>query len=151
MPPMLDQLEERYERVPGEALVDGGFATIGAIDQAGGRGCTVYAPVKDEEKQEAEGKDPARPQGVGHRRDCRVAEPDGDRSSEVDLSAASPDGGVGQRTVPQPRPPAHARTRPTAMSHRRIAVCNYSQFVCGGETADSATAKSAVEGASLRK
>jgi transposase len=58
LPPMLDQLEERYERVPNEALVDGGFATKGAIDQADDRGCTVYAPVKDEEKQQAEGKDP---------------------------------------------------------------------------------------------
>ena len=58
LPPMLDQLEERYERVPDEALVDGDFATIAAIDQAAERGCTVYAPVKDEEKQRAAGKDP---------------------------------------------------------------------------------------------
>jgi len=58
LPPMLDQLEERYERVPNEALVDGGFATKGAIDQADDCGCTVYAPVKDKEKQQAEGKDP---------------------------------------------------------------------------------------------
>jgi hypothetical protein len=58
LPPMLDQLEERYERVPGEALVDGGFTTLDAIDQATDRGCTVYAPIKDEEKQPAEGKDP---------------------------------------------------------------------------------------------
>jgi hypothetical protein len=55
---MLEQLEERYERVPNEALVDGGFATKGAIDQAADRGCTVYAPVKNEEKQKGEGKDP---------------------------------------------------------------------------------------------
>jgi transposase len=58
LPPMLDQLEERYERVPNEALVDGGFVTIDAIDQADDQGCTVYAPVKDEKKQRAEGKDP---------------------------------------------------------------------------------------------
>ena len=58
LPPMLDQLEERYERVPDEALVDGDFATIAAIDQAAERGCTVYAPVKGEERQRAEGKDP---------------------------------------------------------------------------------------------
>jgi transposase len=58
LPPMLDQLEERYERVPGEALVDGDFATIDAIDQATERDCTVYAPVKGEEKQRAAGKDP---------------------------------------------------------------------------------------------
>jgi len=56
--PMLDQLEERYNRVPDEALVDGGFVSVEAIDQADKRGCTVYAPLKDEEKQRAAGKDP---------------------------------------------------------------------------------------------
>jgi transposase len=58
LPPMLEQLEERYERVPNEALVDGGFATKGSIDQANDRGCTVYAPVKNEVGQKGEGKDP---------------------------------------------------------------------------------------------
>jgi transposase len=61
LPAMLDQLEERYERVPNEALVDGDFATIAAIDQAAERGCTVYAPVKGEERQRAQGKDPHAP------------------------------------------------------------------------------------------
>ena len=32
--PMLNQLDERYDRVPDEALVDGGFATVDAIEQA---------------------------------------------------------------------------------------------------------------------
>jgi transposase len=58
LPPMLDQLEERYRRVPPEALVDGGFATKAAIEYAEGRGCTVYAPIKAEEKKRAAGKDP---------------------------------------------------------------------------------------------
>jgi transposase len=58
LPPMLDQLEQRYERTPDEALVDGGFATKSAIDQAEQRGCTVYAPIKSEEKKLAAGKDP---------------------------------------------------------------------------------------------
>jgi transposase len=58
LPPMLDQLKERYDRVPDEALIDGGFATTDTIDQAAERGCTVYSPVKGEEKQRAEGKDP---------------------------------------------------------------------------------------------
>lgn len=58
LPPMLDQLEERYDRQPEEALVDGGFASLETIDNAAGRGCTVYAPLKDEEKQLAAGKDP---------------------------------------------------------------------------------------------
>jgi transposase len=56
--PMLDQLDERYDRVPGEALVDGGFAALEAIEQANDRGCTVYAPLKDEKKQRAAGKNP---------------------------------------------------------------------------------------------
>jgi transposase len=61
LPPMLEQLEERYERSPEEALVDGGFASLDAIDDAAERGCTVYAPLKDEQKQLAAGKDPYAP------------------------------------------------------------------------------------------
>jgi transposase len=58
LPPMLDQFDKRYERVPNEALVDGGFATKAAIDDADDQGCIVYAPVKNEKKQKEEGKDP---------------------------------------------------------------------------------------------
>ena len=58
MPPMLDQLEERYERIPNEMLIDGGFASLDAIEAAENRGCVVYAPVKDEEKQTKAGQDP---------------------------------------------------------------------------------------------
>jgi transposase len=62
--PMLQQLDDRYDRVPPEALVDGGFTTLDAIDQATARKCTVYAPLKDAEKQRAAGKDPhARKEG----------------------------------------------------------------------------------------
>jgi len=61
LPPMLDQLEERYDHPPEEALVDGGFASLDAIDDAAQRGCTVYAPLKDEEKQLTAGKDPYAP------------------------------------------------------------------------------------------
>ena len=42
LPPMLDQLKERYGRVPSEGLVDGGFATKQAIEYAAEHGCTVY-------------------------------------------------------------------------------------------------------------
>jgi transposase len=59
--PMIDQLEERYGRVPQEVVVDGGFATAASIEQATEQGCTVYAPVKDEQKQLKEGKDPYAP------------------------------------------------------------------------------------------
>jgi transposase len=58
LPPMLDQLRERYDRVPPEVLVDGGFASLAAITSAEARGSTVYAPLKDEEKQRAKGIDP---------------------------------------------------------------------------------------------
>jgi transposase len=61
LPPMLEQLEKRYDRPPEEALVDGGFASLDAIDDAAQRGCTVYAPLKDEQKQLAAGKDPYAP------------------------------------------------------------------------------------------
>ena len=58
MPPMLDQLETRYDTVPAEILVDGGFASLDAIAATEGRPCKVYAPVKDAEKQKKAGKDP---------------------------------------------------------------------------------------------
>lgn len=58
LPPMLDQLEKRYNRRPEEALVDGGFATFETIDKATNQGCVVYAPLKEEEKQLAAGKNP---------------------------------------------------------------------------------------------
>jgi transposase len=58
MPPMLDQLEERYQRLPKGALVDGGFASLDAIESTEKRGCEVYAPLKDLDKQKKAGKDP---------------------------------------------------------------------------------------------
>jgi transposase len=58
LPPMLEQLKERYDQVPEEGLVDGGFASLEAIDAASELGCTVYAPLKGEHKQLAAGKDP---------------------------------------------------------------------------------------------
>jgi hypothetical protein len=62
--PMLNQLDARYKRIPDEALVDGGFATVDAIEKATARKCTVYAPLKEEAKQREAGKDPhARKEG----------------------------------------------------------------------------------------
>ena len=61
LPPMLEQLEERYGRGPEEALVDGGFASQEAIAEAAEGSCAVYAPLKDEEKQLAAGKNPYLP------------------------------------------------------------------------------------------
>jgi transposase len=47
MMPMVEQVKERYETVPGDVLVDGGFAQHDQIDavSAPAMGCTVYAPV----------------------------------------------------------------------------------------------------------
>jgi transposase len=53
MTPMLDQIKQRYGRVPGEYLVDGGFAGLSEIEAATERQTTVYAPV-------SKPKDPAR-------------------------------------------------------------------------------------------
>jgi transposase len=58
LPPMNDQLQERYGVMPEAALVDGGFASLDAIEECEHRGCEVYAPLKDEEKQRQAGKDP---------------------------------------------------------------------------------------------
>jgi transposase len=58
LPPMLEQLDVRYDRQPEEVLVDGGFASKDTIDQASRRECTVYAPLKEEEKQLEAGKNP---------------------------------------------------------------------------------------------
>jgi transposase len=58
MPRMLEQIEKRLQVKPEEMLVDGGFATVEAIDQAERNGTKVYAPVKEEKKQLEEGKDP---------------------------------------------------------------------------------------------
>src|SRR3954468_4888750 len=46
MPPMLDQIEIRFEQRPKEVLVDGGFANLEDIEgvQSGGK-CKVFAPV----------------------------------------------------------------------------------------------------------
>ena len=43
--PMLEQLEERYEVVPTQSLVDGGFAGLKDIEKASEMGTEVYAPV----------------------------------------------------------------------------------------------------------
>lgn len=58
LPPMLEQLRDRYGLCPAEALVDGGYATKQTIEAADQQGCVVFAPLKEEAKQRAAGKDP---------------------------------------------------------------------------------------------
>jgi len=58
LPPMLGQIRTRYQVVPEESIVDGGFATRESITAAERIGSTVYAPLKDERKQLEAGKNP---------------------------------------------------------------------------------------------
>jgi hypothetical protein len=56
MPPMVAQIQERYDRAPAEMLVDGGFAAREAITAvAKQHECVVYAPLKAAKKS---GNDP---------------------------------------------------------------------------------------------
>ncbi len=48
--PMLDEIERRTGKVPGEYLVDGGFATLENIEVASHRGATIYAPTPKPKK-----------------------------------------------------------------------------------------------------
>jgi transposase len=43
--PMIEQLKKRYDRVPSQSLVDGGFAGLEQIEAATKLGTEVYAPV----------------------------------------------------------------------------------------------------------
>ena len=60
-PPMIDQLKERYDRVPDVVLVDGGYSTKADIEYSAAAGVTLYAPVKEEEQKQAKGIDPFQP------------------------------------------------------------------------------------------
>jgi transposase len=61
MKPMMDQIEEDLGERPKNLLTDGGFSTVDDIEQTQTAGTTVYTPVKEEEKQKKEGKDPFAP------------------------------------------------------------------------------------------
>jgi transposase len=60
LPPMLDQIEGRFEERPKEALVDGGFAGHEDIEkvQKGEKGCKVYAPVPEPKKEGVDRHEP---------------------------------------------------------------------------------------------
>jgi transposase len=48
--PMIEQLADRYDRIPSESLVDGGFAGLDDIEKASELGTKVYAPVSKPKK-----------------------------------------------------------------------------------------------------
>ncbi len=60
MEPMVQQIEAEQAPLPEDAeyYVDGGFTNKDDIQSVGRRGVTVFAPVKEAEKQERRGKDP---------------------------------------------------------------------------------------------
>lgn len=51
LPPMLDQLERQFGKLPTEHLVDGGFAGLVAIENAENRNVTIYAPPREAQKK----------------------------------------------------------------------------------------------------
>ncbi|HSK76167.1 MAG TPA: IS1182 family transposase [Thermoanaerobaculia bacterium] len=63
--PMLEQLKKRYEVIPPESLVDGGFAGLKDIEKASELGTKVYAPVA---KPKDKARDPYAPLAT----DCPV-------------------------------------------------------------------------------
>ncbi len=59
LPPMLDQIENRFEQRPKEVLVDGGFANLKDIEQVQtGKKCMVYAPVAQPKKDTVDRYEP---------------------------------------------------------------------------------------------
>ena len=67
LPPMLDQIEDRFGRRPKEALVDGGFANLKDIErvQGGQKKCRVYAPVSKPRKEGVDRHEPKATDGKG--------------------------------------------------------------------------------------
>lgn len=61
LPPMIDQLQERYGLTPSEILVDGGFAGLKDIEKASESGAVIYAPVA---KPKDKTRDPYVPLGT---------------------------------------------------------------------------------------
>ena len=61
MDPMIQRIEQQQGEFPDEYYTDGGFSTKDDIENVGQRGVEVYTPIKEEDKQKREGKDPYAP------------------------------------------------------------------------------------------
>jgi outer membrane murein-binding lipoprotein Lpp len=60
--PMIEQLDERYDQTPERVLADGDFAKLEDIETLHtAYEIDVYAPIKNAEKEQANGTDPHRP------------------------------------------------------------------------------------------
>jgi len=58
MTPMADQLEQHFGQRPKEHLADGGFAARDDITSMEQQGTSIFAPIREEEKKRAAGRDP---------------------------------------------------------------------------------------------
>lgn len=59
--PMVEQIEKRHGKLPGEMLADGGYTTVIDIVALTMAGIVIYAPVKEEQKKLDKGLDPFAP------------------------------------------------------------------------------------------
>jgi transposase len=59
--PMVAQIKQAHGAVPKEYYVDGGFVTQDDITQVSTQGVVVHAPIKEEAKKQAQGRDPYAP------------------------------------------------------------------------------------------
>ena len=104
MPPMLDQLEARYDAVPDEILVDGGFASLDAIDATEARRYQGLRTGEGRGEAAESGQGPIRPEAARHGPHGGLARTDGPGGIADDLQAPLPlNSRMGQCVVPQPR------------------------------------------------
>jgi transposase len=61
MPPMLEQIEQRYQKLPEQMLVDGGYTALDAIEDAHAKQVEVLGPIKNEANKKAKGENPYQP------------------------------------------------------------------------------------------
>jgi len=61
MDPMVERMERQHGELPEQYYTDGSFSVKEDIEKVGQRGVEVYTPIKEEEKQKREGKDPYAP------------------------------------------------------------------------------------------
>jgi transposase len=135
MPPMLDQLEKRYERLP-EGDSRGRWFRFHGCDRVERRPRLRGVRAREGRGQTKEGGPRSLcPQKEGQRHDRGLAKADGGGGVEKDLRSAMSDGRMGQRVVPQPRIPPDAGARPDAVPDLGDAVRNHTQFDSTGERA----------------
>lgn len=87
--PMLDEIKRCTGVVPGEYLVDGGFAALGQITEATRRGATIYAPLHKPARPRRAGvrpKHPDTPEVAAWR--CRMQHPDAKRAYRARAATA---------------------------------------------------------------